>query len=174
MWFTSFTTSPRTRRTILLHLSRPMASPATSPPWEPATSPWTDHPEPPPAKLTPPRPCYATTPTTQNPITGEEPSSRPQTAGSSPPRADHRSPPLAGMWARAHGAVPAVCPVGGPNWAGRARSAGPKSPPARLTEQSFSFSFSLFFPFSYIYVHILIFYAPKIVQIFFKSQNNNT
>jgi hypothetical protein len=99
MWFTSFTTSPRTRHTILLHLSRLVASPATSPPWEPAPSPLTGRPEPPPAKIDPttvtpyPCPCYASTPTTQNQITGEEPPSRSPAAGSSPPRADRRFPP---------------------------------------------------------------------------------
>jgi hypothetical protein len=115
--------------------------------------------------------CYATTPTTQNRITGEELPSRPPADCRFPPdvvrlpprwHVDPRRAPLAGL----------------AGLAGRARDRAlgwAEIPPARLTEKSFFFFlFSLFPIFLYICVHILIFYAQKIVQIFFKSQNNNT
>jgi hypothetical protein len=80
--------------------------------------------------------------------------------------------------ARAHGVRPRCLPSSWAVWAHspaapRARArAGPKSPRAQLTEIllfPFLFSFSYFL----IYVYRLIFYAPKIVQIFLESQNNN-
>jgi hypothetical protein len=98
--------------------------------------------------------------------------------GRTPRHTPNIGPPLAGTWARAHGAVPAPLPLAGhvgplarvaaraPPWLGR-------NPPTHLTENHLSFSFSPFsFPI-FIYMYILIFYAPKIVQIFYMAQNNN-
>jgi hypothetical protein len=117
-----------------------------------------------------PRPCHATTPLSRNRDPGGEPSRtspatglRPVRPPSPPPNA---VPPPSGMWAHAHGAVPAPFPHWRAEWAacprGRARlrSAAPKSPLAQLAWET---SFLFLFPFSFPYLYILIFYAPKIV-----------
>jgi hypothetical protein len=76
----SSATSPQTQRALLLRLSRPETPPATSPPREPVTSPWIGHPKRlsvkfDPSTMTPyPYPCFTTSATTQNRITGGEPS----------------------------------------------------------------------------------------------------
>jgi hypothetical protein len=92
-------------------------------------------------------------------------------------------PPLSGAWARAHSVCARRLPSSWVVWASspaaprpRAR-AGPKSPPPPGPANRESFPFFLFsfsFPYFLIYVYILIYYAPKIVQIFSRSQNNNT
>jgi hypothetical protein len=95
----------------------------------------------------------------------------------SPPRANRRppdaiTPPLAGMWARAHGITPRTVPRSEPSWAdrlrGRAHTFGWAEFPSGPADQEnpFPFLFPIFFSYFHIYVYILIFYAPKIVQIF--------
>jgi hypothetical protein len=49
-----------------------------------------------------------------------------------------------------------------------------RNPPSPLSQEFLFLFFSLFPIFIYIYILMLIFYAPKIVQIFSKSQINNT
>jgi hypothetical protein len=118
---------------------------------------------------------------------GEPPSNPPTVSLFSP--VNHRPPivvplpPLAGAWARAHGAVLAPARAISP-LVGRCGPAAhmtacasmlsqAKIPsPIRLTENSFSFSFLSPFPI-FIYIHMLIFYAPKIVHTLYKSQNND-
>jgi hypothetical protein len=133
-----------------------------------------------------PHPCFATFPTARNQITGGEPPSSSNDRFSSrpnPPRHPPNTvtPPLAGMWARANGAIPMPLTLAGqvgpparvatracPGWA---ESPHPPSPVSQ--ENPFPFIFPIFFSHFHIYVYILIFYAPKIVQIFYMAQNNN-
>jgi hypothetical protein len=86
------------------------------------------------------RPCLATTPSTQNRATGEEPPrnftdgwfSPPRTALSPPPPPTSLPPPPPDMWARTHGVRPRHSSLPWAGWAAcplaRPRSAGPKSP----------------------------------------------
>eukprot|EP00267_Zea_mays_P054530 XP_020407771.1 leucine-rich repeat extensin-like protein 5 [Zea mays] len=81
-----------------------------------------------------PRPCFATTPPSQNWSPGGEPprgfTGGWAPAGSPPPSPlDAVSPPSSGTWAHAHGTVPAPFPHWRAWWATCPRSAGPKSPP---------------------------------------------
>jgi hypothetical protein len=122
-----------------------------------------------------PRPCLATTPSTQNWDPGGEPpwgltGGRAPT-GSPPHHPLTPSPPLlAGTWARAHDTVPALFPRWLAKWAAcprvrvRPRSAGPNFPLAQPEEETlFFFPFSISFSYFHIFMHILIFYEPKIV-----------
>jgi hypothetical protein len=125
-------------------------------------------------------PCFTTSPTTLNQVAELRRPVFPP--GRTPRHTPNVVPPLAGTWARAHGAVPAPLPLAGhvgplarmaaraPPWLGR--NPPPPGPANRESFPFFLFSFS--FPYFLIYVYILIYYAPKIVQIFSRSQNNNT
>jgi hypothetical protein len=133
-----------------------------------------------------PCPCYATSPTTQNRTISGEPPPRSPTIEFSP-RADRRPPPppprvtscrspsLAGGPAPTASSPhpPASFPR---SWASSpARPTGPNLLGPLSQEWLFLFSFLPFSHFHiYIYILMLIFYAPKIVQIFSKSQSNNT
>jgi hypothetical protein len=135
------------------------------------------------------RPCYATIPTTQNQTSGKEPPSKSPATGSH--RRGRTTVPLpltlfpfprwhVGPRPRRH---PPPCPIeglAGPTarmTAPACFSAGPNShPPGLLKPRNLFFFPFLSFPhfLTYIYVYMLIFYAPKIVQIFSRSHNNNT
>jgi hypothetical protein len=140
-----------------------------------------------PSTMTPyPYPCFATTPTPRNWVTcGEPPSNSgdrfflPAEPPSRPPNAV--SPSLVGTWAHAHGTVPAPLPLAGrvgpparPRGHARERARWAEIPPGLANQETFSFFlFPYLFSYFHIYVYMLIFYAPKIVQIFSKSHNNN-
>jgi hypothetical protein len=145
-WFTSFTTSPRTRHTILLHLSCPVGLTGDLAAAGARHLTVDRPPKPPLAKLTPPPRPPRTRSLAENhrwntdgqfflPVDGSSFSPwrrfpRPRWHVGPRPRRRLRA-------------------------AARARLAGSKSPPVRLTEKSFSFSFFFLFPiFLYIYTHI--------------------
>jgi hypothetical protein len=140
-----------------------------------------------------PCPCYATSPTNQNQNHGGEPPWNlvgrwffPKPAGSPPPPSDRPTPSTL-LLSLAHGpaltaSVHAVSPPRGSFGPARPRHRVPAPaqgrnppPPGPANRESFPFFlFSFSFPYFLIYVYILIYYAPKIVQIFSRSQNNNT
>jgi hypothetical protein len=116
--------------------------------------------------------CLATTPSTQNWATGEEP---PLAVGShrceppfSPPRRCYPTPPP-DAWTRAHGVRPRRSSLPWAGWAACLRARVPalgwaEIPPGPVSrENPFLFPFSLLFPIFLILMHILILYAPKIV-----------
>ena len=103
------------------------------------------------------RSYLATILSSQNRTTCEEPPSGSPTTGSHRrgPPPDAVTPPLAGAWARAHGAYPCCSALPWAGWAACPRSLGRNLPPVQLPENSFSFSFfHFFFLFSYIYAYI--------------------
>jgi hypothetical protein len=136
-----------------------------------------------------PYPCSATSPTTRNQNHAGEPPRNLVVGRFSDPCQFAPSPvrppvaigtlPLSDAWAlrSRRPPTPSPLPVGrlGPFTATPRARVGPKSPPprAQLTENPFSlFLFPFSFPIFHIY-YILIFYAPKIAQIFYVTQNNN-
>jgi hypothetical protein len=128
------------------------------------------------------QPCYTTIPTTQNRATSEEPPSESPVAGSHRRGRTTVSPlTLLPLPSLACGPTPttsplAPCPIAGlpgptARVDARAPSAGPNSPRGPANQENpFPFLFPILFSYFHIYVYILIFYAPKTVQIFYDTK----